>query len=332
MSYLFKYLRHWSMAKRLTPARLANCLRLAWEFKQRKETVASYPVVARINACPFCNLKCLACQVIAGREASRPAEAMTLDRYRHVIAPLSDHLLLVVLYDEGEPLLNRELPEIVRYTSSLNISTSISTSLSMELSDRYLRDLAASGLDRITVSIDGATQQIYQSYRAGGNLALVRENLRRLVGFKRRRRASMHIEVQFLELGFNDHEAGAVRSFAAEAGADGFRSLQSSAWGLERYLAERGLTLGVRDHLRLGCLDLWGIAHIDSSGLLFPCDFGEDNGLTPLGDLLREDFRELWNGAYLRGLRAGFSRQDGRLGCSVCKRCPSTNRAPLLLR
>lgn len=67
------------------------------------------------------------------------------------------------------------------------LHTAISTSLSVERFDAEAP--VASGLDCMILSIDGATQQVYQCFRRKGDLGLVLENLRRLVGARRKLRS-----------------------------------------------------------------------------------------------------------------------------------------------
>ncbi|MBJ6799432.1 radical SAM protein [Geomonas propionica] len=332
MRYLFKYMRHKSIIKRMTWRRLYNCLLLCQELKARKALVNSSPVVARINTYPLCNLNCTACQRIASNTATTGTEMMTLSQYQEILDQLAPHLLLVVLYDEGEPLLHPQLPEIIRCTHSRNISTSISTNLAMTLSDDYLLDLMTSGLDRMTVSMDGFTQPIYGRYRIGGSVATLKENLERLLRVRKRTGSKTSVEVQFIDFGFNAHEMGDVKSYARRVGADTFRALPSSIYGMEEYLAHRGMTLTEGEHLTCGCLDLWSIAHISSDGRLFPCDFGEDNGMAAVGNVLREDFAALWNSPRMRQARAYFAGSDTVFDTSLCRRCPSANRAPWFLR
>lgn len=305
---------------------------LCAELKARKVRLSSFPIIARVNTNPSCNLRCPACQRIAKTAAPSGGHMMTLSQYREVVDQIAEHLLLVVLYDEGEPLLNLQLPEIIRYTESLNISTSISTNLAMPLSDQYMLDLITSGLDRITVSMDGMTQQVYEAYRVGGDVSLLKENMERLLSLKRRTRSKTYVEVQFIAFGFNDHEKRDIRDYAYRMGADNFRALSSSIHGLEEHFAETGRTLTEEDHLRRGCLDVWGIAHIGSDGNLFPCDFGEDNGMQPLGNLFQEEFTKLWNAPRMARIRAYFNRRVASFDAALCRRCPASNPVPRVLR
>ena len=82
-------------------------------------------------------------------------------------------MIEISLYDQGEPLLDQRIHSFVNYASARNIGTSISTSLSMSLSDRDLDNLVLSELDYLIVSIDGITQSVYVKYRKGGDLNLV---------------------------------------------------------------------------------------------------------------------------------------------------------------
>jgi MoaA/NifB/PqqE/SkfB family radical SAM enzyme len=87
-------------------------------------------------------------------------------------------------YFQGEPYLNPEFLEMVKYASQKNIYTATSTNAHY-LTDENARKTVESGLDRLIISIDGTTQEVYQQYRIGGNLEKVIEGARNIVKWKK---------------------------------------------------------------------------------------------------------------------------------------------------
>ena len=73
------------------------------------------------------------------------------------------------LYFQGEPLLNKNLPQLIHTAASANIFTTISTN-AQALNSEKARQLVESGLERIIISVDGTNQTVYEQYRKGGKL------------------------------------------------------------------------------------------------------------------------------------------------------------------
>ena len=73
---------------------------------------------------------------------------------------------------------------MVKYASSKGIYTATSTNAHY-LTDEAARKTVESGLDRLIISIDGTTQEVYQQYRVGGNLGKVIEGAKNIVKWKK---------------------------------------------------------------------------------------------------------------------------------------------------
>lgn len=52
---------------------------------------------------------------------------MALDDFLHIIGAIERYAVRVSLYDEGEPLMNKDLYRMIAYATKKNISTLIST-------------------------------------------------------------------------------------------------------------------------------------------------------------------------------------------------------------
>ena len=78
-----------------------------------------------------------------------------------------------------------------------------------------------SGIDTLIVSVDGATQETYEHYRAGGSLEKVKQGIRNLAAAKKRlRRKTPFIYIQFLVMRHNEHEIPAMEQLARELEVD----------------------------------------------------------------------------------------------------------------
>jgi len=106
------------------------------------------------------------------------------DFFTETIDQLSRELMYLVFYFQGEPYLNPDFLSMVKYASAKKIYTATSTNAHY-LSDANARKTVESGLDRLIISIDGTTQEVYQQYRIGGRLDKVLEGAGNIVKWKK---------------------------------------------------------------------------------------------------------------------------------------------------
>lgn len=143
--------------------------------------------VTSIDLCDFqptievsgiCNLRCISCNMgLPG--ANRRGGLMSAETYRRVLAKMSDEIPFlnsVYLYQWGEPLLNSDLPEIVRITAEFGLTSEVSTNL---IDVRQLDRLIEAGPDVLHVPCSG-TDEHFELTRTGGKWDVFRANLFKL--------------------------------------------------------------------------------------------------------------------------------------------------------
>lgn len=146
------------------------------------------------------------------------------------------------------------------------------------------KQLVASGLSRIIVSIDGMSEASYNAYRVGGSLHKALDGLTYLRQAKNEIGAPIHIELQCLRLRSNEHEWAAMKSHYRVMGADSltFKTAQFYKYekgnplmpSNERYSRYTRLSDGTyrlkHRHIH-ACHRLWTGAVITTTGELLPC-------------------------------------------------------------
>ena len=169
-----------------------------------------------IESTTRCNEFCDQCpRTHLGRETDRD---ISLAEVRGIVEqfPVLDR---VVLHGLGEPLLNRELPEIVAYLHSRGIYT-LFNSNALLLNEKRGRLLIESGLNELRISLDGATPATYARVR-GVNpkaLPLIVKNLTQFQELKRCRGAELpRVSLWFTAMRENFQELPQVVGLAAEA-------------------------------------------------------------------------------------------------------------------
>lgn len=205
---------------------LENFLQAHYERYRGAVEVTSAPFMLLLDPASVCQLQCPMCPTgldNAGRgpapgERWRPHALMQRELFDALIDELGPYLFFVLLYNWGEPLLNRELVGFVRRLSALGIATEVHSNLSLPLSDAEIDRLVDSGLDRLEASIDGFSQASYGRYRVKGRFELARDNLVRIARARDRRGSPMTVVWNFLVFRFNEHEVAAAQRFCEAHG------------------------------------------------------------------------------------------------------------------
>ena len=91
-----------------------NCLK---ERNSAKLIVSSYPYLMNMDPVGYCNLQCPFCPTGAG-ELEREKTKMHFSVYKKVMDQLGPYLFHLNLFNWGEPFLNSEIPEIIKYAKN----------------------------------------------------------------------------------------------------------------------------------------------------------------------------------------------------------------------
>ena len=212
------------VAKALT-LKVLNLLLAKYHFLARHSTLLSKPYGLIADPVNNCNLACPGCvHSVSSRELHRfewNAGVLTEDRYDALLRQYGPSAIQTTLYNYGEPLLNPHTPRFIRKAKAYLTRTALSTNMAVKRFDAQA--YALSGLDFMTLSIDGATQPVYEKFRRKGDLETVFRNVRSLVEAKRKEgRRSPVLNWQFLAFEHNAHQIEEARNLAQTMGVDQF--------------------------------------------------------------------------------------------------------------
>lgn len=199
--------------------KLANFLLIEAQMGLKNGRVLGKPYWLTLDPTNFCQLRCPFCPTGAERKV-RAKAILRFEDYKKLIDELGPTLLHIDFMNWGEPLLHREIFEMVAYAKKFGIDTHISTNLN-EFNEAMAEKMVLSGLDAVTLSIDGLTQETYAKYRVRGDYDKVIGNLKTLVRKKKELgRRHPYVIWQFLVFKHNEHEVERARAFGKELGCD----------------------------------------------------------------------------------------------------------------
>lgn len=326
------------------------------------------PFFVSVEPAAVCQLRCPACPVGMSKTAEKPLTEhrpmsvsaavcqrpspgsvspkgglMPLPVWRRVLAEVRGTAKIIQFYFQGEPLLHKDLPVMIREAHEAGLYTIVSTN-----GQAMTRDLAnalvAAGLNRIIVSMDGLTDESYGSYRIGGSLDQCKSALRYLRNAKDicqpegrsvfcqcnglSAAGGLIIELQVLRLRSNEHEWEAFKRLYRSLGADRltFKTAQLYDYAAghplmpsnPRYSRYRLGSDGLyhRKSRWPWCTRVWMGCVIATNGDVLPCCYDKAHEYVygnimeaPLAEILRSDKARAF-------MRAAQHEQP-----AICKEC-----------
>jgi MoaA/NifB/PqqE/SkfB family radical SAM enzyme len=188
----------------------------------KRGKVYGYPKSIHIEVTNICNLKCPLCPTGLGT-LNRPKGFMTLAQFIKIISEVNKYIICVDIAGYGEPFLNKEIYEIIKYASDHGISVNVySNGILIDANDKVKR-LINSGLRTLTLSLDGSTQKTYEKYRVGGRLGVLLENAKAIIQERKRQGLSYpKINFKMVVTSMNENEVSEARRISETIGADLF--------------------------------------------------------------------------------------------------------------
>jgi len=276
----------------MTFRRILNIVKIFLSFHITKLTKKpiqwGLPMTISFEPTTACNLRCPECP--SGlRIFTRETGNLKEDFFRATIDDLYKDLMYLIFYFQGEPYINPKFLDMVKYASDKGIYTITSTNGHF-LNDDNARKTIESGLDRLIISVDGTTQEVYENYRKEGNLEAVLQGARNVVKWKKQLNSSTpHLIFQFLVVKPNEHQIPEIYKLAKEIGIDEVKLKTAQVYDYEhgnelipeqqkysRYSKQNDGTYRVKNQLLNHCWKLWHACVITWDGLVVPCCFDKD--------------------------------------------------------
>jgi radical SAM protein with 4Fe4S-binding SPASM domain len=254
-----------------------------------------------------------------------------MDTYTKMMEQVHHNLLYLYFYFQGEPYMHPQFLELVRIAKEKKIYTVTSTNAHF-LTERKAKETIESGLDRIIISIDGTTQEVYENYRRGGTLTKVIDGAKNLVRYKKELKSKTpHIIIQFLVVKPNEHQIEDIYKLAEDIGVDEVKlktaqiydykegnELIPSIEKYSRYKKNKEGLYALKNKLLNHCWKLWHSSVITWDGLVVPCCFDKD-ATHQLGDIKQGTFSEIWNNEKYMNFRKSVLKSRSEI--DICTNC-----------
>jgi len=321
----------------LSLSRLINLCNLTLSyllsFSKLQKIQNRLPHFISIESANFCNLSCPEC-VVGNQQPPKSTQAtFDMQMYKNVITELKPTLLHVIFYFQGEPFINNRLNEMIHYAHTARIYTSTSTN-GQFLTDIKAKEIVLSGLDKLIISVDGCTQEVYQSYRIGGDLEKTLEGIKRVVAWKKELKSvTPLVEIQFLVLKTNEHQMKEMRHIVKTIGADRLTFKTAQLYDYEsghvllttkdkyaRYKKDTDGKYKIKNNQPNRCWRLWNGLVINVKGEILPCCFDKKNDFS-FGNIRDNSVFKIWHNKKASDFREKILYNRKQI--EMCKNCTS---------
>jgi len=265
-----------------------------------------FPSVVRIETTNACNARCAICP---HRVMRRPARQMEDALFARIVDECArGGCRQIHLHNIGEPLLDPQLAERIRYAKRRGVRCVKIFSNGSLLDEQWARRLIEAGLDEIKISFDGGTRDEFQRLRPPLEFDRVLENVCRLVTLRNQLGSPLRILATCATTGDRREAARILRPIV-----DSLLFSRVHDWaGTE--------PLGPRRSVRKPCLRLWRTLTVLAGGEVSLCCL-DYNGRHLLGRIDgRTTLEAVWHSpAYAEVRRRHVEARQGDL--PLCRGC-----------
>jgi GTP 3',8-cyclase len=132
----------------------------------------------RISVTDRCNFRCIYCMPVDGIPWQPHVEIMHYEEIAEVVRVAASQGINEVRLTGGEPLVRKDLPELVRLISAIPGIQDVSLTTNGTLLDKMAVPLAQAGLKRVNISLDTLDPAKFTRITRGGSLARCLDGLR----------------------------------------------------------------------------------------------------------------------------------------------------------
>lgn len=296
--------------------------RSKWEENPKQKILEGFPIHLDIEATSACNLKCVMCPRTEMVEAGNfwSVKAFDLESYKRLIDEGVQQGLSSVKYNYlGEPLLNKNIVEMIEYAKQAGVLDVMFNTNAALLDEKTARALIESGLDKLFFSFDSPDSERYERIRVGASYDQVLSNIKNFMQIREEMKAiKPFTRVSMVLMQENQQEwEDFQRLFSPIVDAVAYvdyldHSGQSNP--------DRAVVAHDEKESNFCCPQLWQRMFIHPDGVVTPCCIDSARELV-MGNIHENSAGEIWQGEVYQQLRERHS--SGRYAeVYTCAHCP----------
>lgn len=280
-----------------------------------------YPIEIEISPSGACNHRCIFCAVdYIGYEPNFLRKDIIL---RDITAMQKRGLKSVICSGEGEPLLNKDMPDIANSIREVGVDVAMSSNGA--LFTKFIAQECLEAFTWIRFSVASLEEDSYYKIQRAksGDLDKVKKNLADAVEVKRNRKAKTTLGVQCLLMPENISQIITMAKELKKIGVDYFtikpysqhlhsenrytidytgmqemgeelKSLETKEYAI--YFRANAMEKMHKEKCYKECYGMPFMTHIDAKGSVWPCVAHIGNETYCFGNIYENTFEEIWEG------------------------------------
>lgn len=289
------------------------------------------PFLLYIDPSSACNFKCEFCptgHIDLVRESNYKRRVLPLDLFEKFVADLADFerpIRVLRMNKIGEPLLNKNLPEMIRLAKQSQRVEKIDLATNAALFTQPLMEgMIAAGLDRLNISLEGISSEQYLKHaKVNVDFQKIIDSIKWLY----EHRGNCEITIKAPEDYLSPEEKTLFFDTFGNLCDRIFLEKLSPIWPefdmearMENFTLPKGIgQYGQHIDEKLVCTYIFYAMAINSDGTISACCPDWDQKLV-VGDLRKNSLKEIWNSPSMHQLRL-LHLSGNRRDNPVCKSC-----------
>ncbi|MFH1744858.1 MAG: radical SAM/SPASM domain-containing protein [bacterium] len=289
-----------------------------------------------IEPISLCNLRCSTCPTGLGK-TKRLKPSMTFDEFKKIIDEVRGYVGKVVLFNYGEPFLNKELLKMIKYAVEADIRVKVSTNGHFFNDEKFCEEVVKSGLQHLIIALDGTDQETVEKTRPGANFSSIVQGFQNIRDAKRKLNSRLpKLELQFIIMRHNESQKEKMKEFAKEWGVDVYtekavglynndpefnkvaEELLPNNLSSSRYYKNSAGNYELKGNMSNHCNIVMGATVINSDGNVVPCCYDEDCEHV-MGNVFATSLKSIWQGKKYNNFRDAIKKN--RKAISICNTC-----------
>lgn len=284
-------------SRRLNHNVVYNALYRKW-IERRARKGLERPESVDIESSSFCNARCIMC---AHLQMTRPKGNMAWETFEKVAREaVAWEVPKLFLSGFGEAFLDKQLLAKIRFAKDIGARWVCCLTNGSLLSPDRIEEILTSGLDELSISMDGFSRETFNHIRVGLDFDRIVEGLNQLL--EKRKGPKPRIVIQVVLLPENSHEKQLAKNrWAGRVDALVFR--QAQGWAGSYSVDSKIFTPHTVENNKLvPCRYLWTQLNVRNNGDVVLCCIDWDSRKV-VGNVHQQSLREIWRGPLLQQVR-----------------------------
>ncbi|MDC0627909.1 radical SAM protein [Candidatus Pelagibacter sp.] len=316
-----KVVQEWE--ERRTPA--YKTYRKDWSQFPIEHTVGDFPLHLDIEATSACNFACTMCartDYIANGTMWK-IENFNFEKYKQIIDDgVKNGLRSVKFQYIGEPLINKKLPEMIKYAKDAGVCDVMFNTNASLLTEKKAVEIIESGLDKLFFSFDSPYREEFNKIRVKGDYDQVLNNIKNFMRIKREMKSDTPLtRVQMVTMKENEKDFDEfVKLFKPVVDTIAHIDYLDHDIQLDQDNDKTIVDLKTDQKVKFCCPQLWQRMFVHPDGVVTPCCIDSGRKMV-MGNIHKSSLKDIWKNEKYQEMRK-LHKEGNMNQIPTCSRCP----------